>query len=102
MQVSPRVDVSLRFLPRGEHDQVLPWIEDGLREARKRPFVEIGRIVGEVPAGKVDSGSGRIMNLDPIGRIAVAVVEHVVVRRQKLRNDRLCVEQKPRLERLVA
>ena len=67
MQFAPRV---VPILARGKHQQVIVRSEHFRGE---RPLGRIALVVGQPPAIRVDRIVARVVNLDPVGRIAVLV-----------------------------
>jgi len=76
VQVSAGIDVVVDRLVRGKHDEIPARRDD---HCRKLPLVEIVRPVREVPAGEIDVAGAEIVDLDPVGVVAVTVVEGRIV-----------------------
>ena len=89
-------------LIRGEHQHVITGRED---LCRKRPLIQVVGIIAEMPAVEIDALRCGIVNLDPIGKVAVFISQRVrpaaVVDRQQLANHQPAVEHQPRFEPLA-
>ena len=101
MKEAPRIDVVVLVLVRGKDKEVSARRND---HGGKLPLVEIVGAVGEMPAAEVHRSGAEVVNLDPVGRIPVAVVESRVIAGHELRDDQrgwqfddLDVEQKDRI-----
>ena len=78
MQVARGIDVIAGRLTGREHDEVLIRCEHSARG--KLPFLQIGVLIGEVESGEVKTVGVAVVNLDPVGRIPVPVIEAAVAR----------------------
>ena len=68
----------------GEYDHRLAGRQHGGRE---RPMIDAGVVVGQLPTAQVDVGGGRVVNLDPVRRIAVLVAEPAGIGGHEFGND---------------
>ena len=84
VEEAPRINVVVLVLVRGKDKEVSARRND---HGGKLPLVELVRSVGEVPAAEVHRSGAEVVNLDPVGRIPVAVVEGRVIAGHELRDD---------------
>ena len=69
---------------RGEHHQIAVG---GQGAGRKAPFVGMVRVIGQGPTGQVDGDIARIVELDPVGRVAIFILQAEFVGRQEFVDD---------------
>ncbi len=83
--------------PGGKHDQTLRRVE---RNGRKGPFVEIGAVVGQMPAGQIGGFVASVVELDPVRFVAVVVLQTAGVRGHDLAENDVGGQQLPGFQRL--
>src|SRR5690606_20855969 len=91
LAVGAQLEVCMQRLPRNlpvlvrcEDDEILARREYNLG---KHPLVHALRVVGERPSDEVNRGGTAIVNLNPVGGIAVLIAKSSAVGRQEFGND---------------
>jgi hypothetical protein len=80
----------------GEDGQVAAGGDD--RAGGEVPLAQVRGVVGEGVAAEVDIGRAGVVELDPVGVVAVLVEQAIVVQREELADDRGGSQEVARLE----
>ena len=72
VEEASRIDVGSGILVRGKDEQILPG---GNLDRGKPPLVEIVGPVSQMPAAEVHGNGAKVVDLDPVRGIAVAVID---------------------------
>ena len=76
MQFAGRINIVGGVLPRGKYDEVAARFQI---HARKRPFVQLLRVIGQTVSRQINRLVSGVVDFDPIGRVSVAVIQGALI-----------------------
>jgi hypothetical protein len=87
LKVGMELDPAAAVLPGREDDEVVAGREAGLGDGRDLPLGRLAALVGQERAREVDEARPGVEELDPVGLLAVLVVEAGAAGRRELVDD---------------